>query len=77
MDNCVRSGQQIALLASALAVAISKGLTTTEENVIGNLIVQVGSVLLSIAAADQACESSGTSSAADPAANTAAQANLT
>lgn len=60
VDNCLRPGQQIAVIANAIAVAIAKNLTPTEENVLGNLIAQVGSTLLAIAAIDEAVESSST-----------------
>ena len=62
VDNCLRPGQQIAVLANAIAVVIAKKLTPTEENVIGNLIAQIGATLLAIAAIDQACESTDTAS---------------
>jgi hypothetical protein len=62
LENCARPGQQIAILANAIAVALSKGLTPNEENVIGNLITQIGSTLLSIAAIDEANENSDAAS---------------
>lgn len=56
MNKSLRPGQEVSVVANAIAVAISKNLTPTEENIIGNLITQVGATLLSIAAIDEACE---------------------
>ena len=57
MDNCKHSAQQLALIASAVAVALTGNLNADEQNVVGNLIVQIGSTILTIAAATQCCES--------------------
>jgi hypothetical protein len=69
VDNCLRTGQQIAVVANAIAIAISKNLTPSEENILGNLIAQVGATLLSIAAIDEVSSSSDesqTSPSANP-----------
>lgn len=55
MDNCVRVAQQLAVVANAIAVAISENLTIDEQNVLGNLICLVGTSLLSIAATAETC----------------------
>lgn len=56
MDSCKHSAQQLALIASAVAIALSENFNTDEQNVIGNMIVQIGSTILTIAAATQSCE---------------------
>lgn len=50
------SGAAIATVASAITVALSENLTLNEQNIIGNLLVQVGDSLLAIAAIDAICE---------------------
>ena len=57
MDNCKQSAKQLALIANAVAIALSDNFNADELNVIGNLIVQIGSTLLTIAAVTQSCES--------------------
>ena len=57
MDNCKHSAQQLALIASAVGIALAENFNTDEQNVIGNVIVQIGSTILTIAAATQSCES--------------------
>lgn len=54
MDNCLSSGQKITVLATVIATALAEGLTPDEENIIGNLIMQIGTTLLTIAAIDEA-----------------------
>lgn len=56
MDPCVSSAQKLAIVANTIALALTENLTASEQNVLGNLIVQVGSTILSIAAATQACQ---------------------
>lgn len=50
------SGAAIATAASAITVALSESLTLDEQNILGNLLVQVGDSLLAIAAIDAVCE---------------------
>lgn len=57
MDNSKHSAQQLALIASAVAIALAENFNADEQNVIGNMIVQIGSTILTIAAATQSCES--------------------
>lgn len=54
--GCVRSAEQLSFLASLLAIVISKGKNADQLNVIGNFIVGVGGVILTIAAQLEACE---------------------
>lgn len=56
MDDCIRQGQQIAIAANAIAVAIAGKLTLEEQNIIGNLLALAGASLLSVAAIGQACQ---------------------
>lgn len=53
--RCCR-GAAIATAASAITVALSENLTLDEQNILGNLLVQVGDSLLAIAAIDAVCE---------------------
>lgn len=55
--SCVKSAEQLSFLANLLAIAISKGKNADQLNVIGNFIVGVGGLILTIAAQIQACES--------------------
>ena len=55
--SCVQSAEQLSLFANLLAIAISKGKSTDQLNVIGNFIVGVGCLILTMAAQIQACES--------------------
>lgn len=55
--SCVTSAERLSILANLLAIAISKGKNTDQLNVIGNFIVGVGGLILTIAAQIQACES--------------------
>lgn len=55
--SCVKSAEQLSFLANLLAIAISKGKSVDQLNVIGNFIVGVGGLILIIAAQIQACES--------------------
>lgn len=51
------NAEQLSFIANLLAISISKGKSTDEQNVIGNFIVGVGSLILTIAAQRQFCES--------------------
>ena len=51
------NAEQLSCIANLLAISISKGKDTDEINVIGNFIVAVGSLILTIAAQRQFCES--------------------
>lgn len=55
--GCAKSAQQLSLFANLLAIAISKGKTADQLNVIGNFVVALGSLILTIAAQVQTCES--------------------
>lgn len=45
---------ELAILATAIAVALSKRLTLEQANIYGNFIVAVGSIMLTIAAQQEA-----------------------
>lgn len=45
---------ELAILATAIAVALSKRLTLEQTNIYGNFIVAVGSIMLTIAAQQEA-----------------------
>jgi len=45
--------KQLSILASAIAIALSEDRDADELNVIGNLIVAIGSIMLTIAAQEQ------------------------
>lgn len=53
-DYSFMSGQQLAILASAIAALLSEGLTVDEQNILGNFITAMGAALLTIAAAEAA-----------------------
>lgn len=55
--GCIRSAEQLSFLANLLAVAISKGKNADQLNVLGNFIVGVGGLILTIAAQLETCES--------------------
>lgn len=55
MDNCSCSARQLAIIANAVAVALTENLTVSQQNALGNLIVQIGSTILSIAATTDLC----------------------
>ena len=55
LDCC--NPEQLSFIANLLAITISKGKSTDEVNVIGNFIVGVGGLILTIAAQRQFCES--------------------
>lgn len=55
--GCVKSAEQLAFSSNFLAIAISKGKSADQLNVIGNFIVGVGGLILTIAAQLQVCES--------------------
>ncbi len=54
--GCTKSAEQLAIFTNLLAIAISKGKSTDQLNVIGNFIVAVGSLLLTMAAQRASCE---------------------
>ena len=51
--------------ANAIAVAISKGLTLEQQNILGNLMALVGASMLSMAAINQANSSGSDDSSGD------------
>lgn len=53
--GCVKSAEELSVLANLLALTISKGKNTNQLNVVGNFIVSVGGLILTIAAQIQAC----------------------
>ncbi len=55
--GCTKSAEQLAFWSNLLAVTISKGKSADQLNVIGNFIVGVGGLILTIAAQLQICES--------------------
>ena len=55
--GCAKSAEQLSLFANLLAISISKGKSADQINVIGNFIVGVGGLILTIAAQMQYCES--------------------
>ena len=55
--GCVKSAEQLSVFTNLLALCISKGRSVNELNVIGNFIVGVGGLILTMAAQIQACES--------------------
>lgn len=52
-NNSLPGGDELALLATAIALVSAKVLTTDQLNVYGNLIVAIGSLMLTIAAQDE------------------------
>jgi len=55
--GCTKSAEQLSLFANLLAIAISKGKSADQLNVMGNFIVGVGSLILTMAAQISSCES--------------------
>ena len=55
--GCTKSAEQLTIFTNMLAIAISKGKTSDQLNVIGNFVVSLGSLILTIAAQVQTCES--------------------
>ncbi len=51
---CSNDPIELAVLADALAVVFAAGKTADENNIIGNFLVAVGSIILTIAAAQAA-----------------------
>lgn len=51
------SPNELSILASAIAIGLAEDRNTDEINVLGNLIVAVGSILLTIAAQEQSLQS--------------------
>lgn len=51
------SPEELAVLGNAIAITIAQGKSADEINVLGNLIVDIGSILLTIAAQKQRLES--------------------
>ena len=54
--GCTKSAEQLAFWSNLLAVTISKGKSADQLNVIGNFIVAIGSLLLTMAAQKSSCE---------------------
>lgn len=54
--GCVKSAEQLSLFANLLAIAISKGKNADQLNVLGNFIVAVGGLLLTMSAQRVSCE---------------------
>lgn len=51
MNDCSNlTPQQLIILSSVIALAISEGRSSTQLNILGNLIVAVGSLILTFAA---------------------------
>ena len=48
---------ELAVLSTILAIALSKNLTLEQTNVYGNFLVAVGSIMLTIAAQEEATKS--------------------
>ncbi|MDF2633302.1 MAG: hypothetical protein K0R78_176 [Pelosinus sp.] len=51
------NSDELALAATILAVAFSKGLNATDLNTLGNFIIAVGSIMTSIASQEQGSDS--------------------
>lgn len=56
MQPGVCEGMNAAALANAIAIALAKNLTSSEQNVLGNFIAAVGATILTIAAVAQTAE---------------------
>lgn len=54
MDHESIDANELAVLATILAVALSKSLTLEQTNVYGNFLVAIGSIMLTIAAQEEA-----------------------
>lgn len=54
--GCIKSAEQLSVFANLLAIAISKGKSSDQLNVIGNFIAAVGALLLAMAAERSSCE---------------------
>ncbi|MGI5848653.1 MAG: hypothetical protein ACOX8Q_01060 [Christensenellales bacterium] len=54
--GCTKSAEQLSIFANLLAISISKGKDADQLNVIGNFIVGIGGLILTIAAQKQSCE---------------------
>ena len=54
--DCI-SPEELAILANLIALEISKGKSTNELNVLGNLISAIGTIISTIAAQKQNIES--------------------
>lgn len=55
MPDCQSiEADELAILATIIAIALSKSLTLEQTNVIGNFLVAIGSVMLTIAAQEEA-----------------------
>jgi hypothetical protein len=48
--NCNNTPIELAVLSDAFAIAIAKDNTAEDNNIIGNFLVAVGSIILTIAA---------------------------
>ena len=54
--GCVKSAEQLSLFAYLLSVAITKGKSADQLNVLGNFIEAVGAIVLTNAAQRESCE---------------------
>jgi hypothetical protein len=64
IDNC--SPEELLILANTIAISLSEGRTADDINVLGNLIVAVGSLMLTFAAQLQAIQSKQENKEAPP-----------
>ncbi|GAA0721026.1 hypothetical protein GCM10008905_10930 [Clostridium malenominatum] len=55
LDNI--SSKELVAIASLVSISLSEGKTPDEINVLGNLIVAIGSLMLTIAAQEQSLQS--------------------
>lgn len=65
MSDCGNEADELTLLAAAIAIISAKVLTIEQLNVYGNFIVAVGSLMLTIAAQEEAMKSQNKSIEAD------------
>lgn len=64
IDNC--SPEELLILANTIAISLSEGRTADDINVLGNLIVAVGSLMLTFAAQLQSVQSKQDNKEASP-----------
>ena len=55
--GCIKSAEQLSVMSNILAILISKGKDVDQLNLIGNFMVSVGGLILTMAAQIQSCES--------------------
>lgn len=55
--GCTKNSEQLAIFANLLAIAISKGRSADQLNVIGNFVSGVGTLISTISAQKSFCES--------------------